>query len=86
MAASTAAESSAKGPVSDWVPPTYSIFAAWPLTGNNDIATIKIIALTANIHLVLAMFLLLYNLMYDFVSTPIRLVQNLAFYTSFPCF
>jgi len=65
MPPSTAAESSAKGPVSDWVPPTYSIFAAWALTGNNDIATIKVIALTANIHLILAMFFLLSDRMHD---------------------
>src|SRR4030043_567977 len=70
MAASTAAESSAKGPVSDWVPPTYNIFAAWALTGNNDVAPTKIIALTANIHLILTMFFLLSDLMYDLVSTP----------------
>src|SRR4030042_4649597 len=70
MADRTAAESSAKGPVSDWVPPTYNIFAAWALTGNNDIATIKIIALTPNIHFILAMFFLLSDLMYDLVSTP----------------
>src|SRR4030042_833368 len=69
MAASTAAESSAKGPVSDWVPPTYNIFAAWAPTGNNDVATIKRIALTANIHLILAMFFLLSDQTYDFVST-----------------
>jgi hypothetical protein len=70
MPPSTAAESSAKGPVSDWVPPTYSIFAAWAPTGNNNVVPTKIIALTVNIHLILAIFFLLSDLMYDFVSTP----------------
>jgi hypothetical protein len=68
MADSTAAESSAKGPVSDWVPPTYNIFAACALTGNNDVATIKRIVLNANIHLILVMVFLLSCLTYKFIS------------------
>ena len=60
MAASTAAESSAKGPVSDWVPPTYRVFAHTP-GANIPVITarakrIKIV----NVSLYLAIFSLLF--------------------------
>ena len=87
MAASTAAESSAKGPVSDWVPPTYNIFAAWAPTGNNNVAPTKIIALTANTHLILTIFFLLSDRMHDFVSTlKSTLLKLWPFAPPFPVF